>query len=111
MLIDSLEQVCLPGAYGKSVEKLLKFLHKELLSPGYHYRKSILKQTYMYRPETAHLDVPILIASKQNPASNKLISMARFWKNNLVSRPQILASLLSSTNHTFFLIYIELLID
>lgn len=95
--IDLLEQRCFPGVYGKSVEKLLKFLRKELLSPGYHYRKSILSQAYMYHPETAHLEVPILIANKQNPASNKLISMARFWKNTLVSKPQILGSLLSST--------------
>ena len=98
--VGLLDQTCFPGACGRSVEKLHKFLNKELLSPGYHYRKSILLQSYMLHPETAHVRAPILIVSKQSLASNKLISMARFWKNNLVSKPQILASLLSSKTIT-----------
>ena len=91
-----MDQTCFSGACGRSIEKLHRFLNKELLSPGYHYRKSILLQAYMLHPETAHVRAPILIVSKQSLASNKFISMARFWKNNLVSKPQILASLLSS---------------
>lgn len=98
-LTETVEQTCFPGIYARSAERLLRFLNKELRAPGYHYRKAILSQSYMLRPKDAYRETPLLIAHRQNFATNRLLSMAHFWKNSSISRPQIMASLLSSTKH------------